>query len=240
MKKLIYFLPFLVLALSCTPKVKQVVEAAPAPVGFASFKDSVSYVLGASNARRLNEILPDSAAIFDDKMYMMGLKDGFDGVPKIGEESEEALITRFQTELEEIQAAEQEKIAAAKKAEAAAFLAENAKKEGVMTTPSGLQYKVLTPGTGAAPIATDKVEVHYEGRLIDGTVFDSSYKRGSTTTFGVGQVIKGWTEALQLMKEGAKYQLYIPSDLAYGNRGSGKIKPGDTLIFDVELIKVVK
>ena len=133
----------------------------------------------------------------------------------------------------------QEEQTAALKAEGEQFLAENAKKEGVVTLPSGLQYKVLQSGDGATPKASDSVECHYEGRLISGTVFDSSYQRGETATFGVTQVIAGWVEALQLMKEGDKWQLYIPYNLAYGERGAGaQIPPFATLIFDVELVKV--
>lgn len=118
------------------------------------------------------------------------------------------------------------------------FLAENAKKEGVMTTPSGLQYEVIKEGAGAHPVAESVVKVHYHGTLIDGTVFDSSVDRGEPISFGLNQVIPGWTEGVQLMKEGAKYKFYIPSDLAYGERGSGSIGPGETLIFDVELIEI--
>lgn len=120
------------------------------------------------------------------------------------------------------------------------FLAENAKKEGVKTTASGLQYKVITQGTGAIPTATDDVKVNYEGRLIDGKVFDSSYKRGEPNTFKANQVIKGWTEALTMMPVGSKWELYIPYDLAYGERGAGNdIKPYETLIFTVELLDIV-
>jgi FKBP-type peptidyl-prolyl cis-trans isomerase len=120
------------------------------------------------------------------------------------------------------------------------FLAENAKKEGVKTLADGLQYKVIKDGTGASPKATDVVSVHYKGTLIDGTEFDSSYKRGQPTEFPVNRVIPGWTEALQLMKEGSKWILYIPSKLAYGERGTpgGPIPPDATLIFEVELLKV--
>ncbi len=118
------------------------------------------------------------------------------------------------------------------------FLEKNAKKDGVITTSSGLQYKVLKEGDGDSPKETDKVEVHYHGTLIDGTVFDSSVDRGESITFPVNGVIPGWVEALQLMKTGAKYKLFIPSDLAYGNRGQGKIGPNSTLIFEVELISI--
>ena len=121
-----------------------------------------------------------------------------------------------------------------------AFLAENEKKEGVKTLPSGLQYRVLKAGDGRQPVKADQVVVHYKGTLIDGREFDSSHKRGEPAKFGVGQVIKGWTEALQLMKEGSKWMLYIPWQLAYGGKGSGKlIGPNETLIFEVELIAVM-
>ncbi len=120
------------------------------------------------------------------------------------------------------------------------FLAENAKKEGVVTLPSGLQYQVLVEGSGKKPLATDRVQCHYEGTLIDGTVFDSSIKRGEPAVFGVNQVIRGWVEALQLMQEGAKWRLYIPYDMAYGEHGAGEmIPPYSALVFDVELIKVL-
>ncbi|MBO5251463.1 MAG: FKBP-type peptidyl-prolyl cis-trans isomerase [Bacteroidaceae bacterium] len=120
------------------------------------------------------------------------------------------------------------------------FLAENAKKEGIITLPSGLQYEVLAEGNGKKPSATDKVKCHYEGTLIDGTLFDSSIKRGQPAVFGVNQVIKGWVEALQLMTEGSKWRLFIPSELGYGAQGAGEmIPPHSTLIFEVELIEVL-
>ncbi len=120
-----------------------------------------------------------------------------------------------------------------------AFLADNAKKDTVKVTNSGLQYEVIKEGTGRSPSASDKVTVHYKGTTLDGTVFDSSYKRGEPATFPLNQVIPGWTEGVQLMKEGAHYRFYIPADLAYGNRGAGRvIEPGATLVFEIELIKV--
>lgn len=126
------------------------------------------------------------------------------------------------------------------KASGEAFLAANAKKDGVVTLPSGLQYEVIKEGAGKKPSATDRVQCHYEGTLIDGTIFDSSVKRGEPAVFGVNQVIKGWVEALQLMQEGAKWRLYIPYDMAYGEHGAGEmIPPYSALIFDVELIKVL-
>ena len=135
--------------------------------------------------------------------------------------------------------AEMAKISEKNKKEGETFLAENKKKEGVKTLPSGLQYKVITEGTGKMPKETDTVTTHYRGTLIDGTEFDSSHKRGQPATFAVKGVIKGWTEALQLMKEGSKWQLFIPSELAYGERGAGQtIGPYATLIFDIELISI--
>ena len=126
------------------------------------------------------------------------------------------------------------------KEEGEAFLAANKAKEGIVTLPSGLQYQVIKEGTGKKPSATDRVECHYEGTLIDGTVFDSSIRRGEPAVFGVNQVIKGWVEALQLMSEGSKWRLYIPQDMAYGEHGAGEmIPPYSALIFDVELIKIV-
>lgn len=133
-----------------------------------------------------------------------------------------------------------EKKAEVEGAKGNAFLEENKKRDGVITTESGLQYEVLKEGVGASPKATDKVKVHYHGTLIDGTVFDSSVERGEPITFGLNQVIKGWTEGVQLMKEGAKYKFYIPQELGYGGRAAGKIPPYSTLIFEVELLEVVK
>lgn len=125
-------------------------------------------------------------------------------------------------------------------AKAAAFLAENAKKAGVKTTASGLQYEVITEGKGARPKATDQVKVHYEGKLVDGTVFDSSVKRGEPVTFPLNQVIPGWTEGVQLMTVGSKYRLVIPAALGYGEQGAGPIPPNAVLVFEVELLDIVK
>jgi len=145
----------------------------------------------------------------------------------------------FQKELMAKQQEAQKAVSAKAKAEGEAFLAANATKDGVVTLPSGLQYKVITPGSGASPKASDTVSVHYRGRLIDGTEFDSSYKRNEPTSFPVGGVIPGWTEALQLMKVGAKWELYVPAKLAYGDRGAGGlIPPGATLVFEVELLSI--
>ena len=155
--------------------------------------------------------------------------------------TEQEVMTVFQEYQQQMMEKQQQARAAAgetNKAEGEKFLAENAKKEGVVTLPSGLQYKVLTAGTGPKPTAEDTVTVHYRGTLIDGTEFDSSYQRNAPVSFPLGNVIPGWTEGLQLMEEGSKWELYIPSDLAYGPGGSGPvIGPNATLIFEVELLK---
>ncbi len=190
----------------------------------------VSYALGMSVA---NNILASGVKNLEVEEFAKAVKAVLANEPmELSIDEAQEVLTVYFTKLQE----EQVK---GLKAEGEAFLAENAKQEGVVTLPSGLQYKVLNAGTGATPKATDSVECHYEGRLINGTVFDSSYQRGETATFGVNQVIAGWVEALQLMKEGDKWQLYIPYNLAYGERGAGaQIPPYSTLIFDVELIKV--
>ena len=147
--------------------------------------------------------------------------------------------TFFKEKMESNMKARDEKRYGANRDAGKQFLAENARKDSVITLPSGLQYKVLVKGNGKVPQLTDKVKVHYEGRLLDGTVFDSSYKRGEPSEMTPKQVIKGWTEALTMMPEGSKWQLYIPYDLAYGDREAGQIKPYSMLIFDVELIEIV-
>ena len=148
------------------------------------------------------------------------------------------VLMDYQKEQEEKFVKEMQTKAGENKTKGAAFLAENGKKAGVKTTASGLQYKVITEGKGKMPKATDVVEVNYEGKLLDGKVFDSSYERGEPIEFPLNQVIAGWTEGLQLMKEGGKYEFYIPSDIAYGEAGNSGIEPNSTLIFTVELLKV--
>ena len=171
----------------------------------------------------------------DTNLILQGMRDAMgDKEPLMTMEEARAAIM-------ELQQVSRNKVAEQNKKKGAAFLAENAKKEGIQTTASGLQYKELKVGTGATPTASDKVKVHYVGSLLSGREFDSSSQRGEPVTFEVGQVIKGWAEGLQLMKEGGKYQLFIPSDLAYGDLGAGKgIGPGETLVFEVELIEVIK
>lgn len=193
-------------------------------------------------ALRMSERMVGDGMVMDVDAYALGMRDAFEGAEaRLTDEEINAEMVAFQGKLEAEREAEQA-VAADGNAEAgAAFLAENAQREGVVVTESGLQYEVVTAGEGQSPSPEDQVEVHYRGTLIDGTVFDSSYDRGQTVTFGVTQVIPGWTEALQLMKEGAKYNLYIPSELAYGAGGAGQvIGPNSTLIFEVELIAIVE
>lgn len=198
----------------------------------------VAYSIGLSIGTNFN----NQGLELDPAFVNQGIVDAMSGnEPKLNEAEMQEVMMRFQqAQMEKMQAKQGEE--ASKNAEAsAAFLAENATKDGVVTTESGLQYKVITEGTGAKPGPTDTVEVHYRGTLIDGTEFDSSYRRGETVSFPVNGVIAGWTEALQLMQEGAKYELYIPSDLAYGPGGTGgPIGPNQALIFEVELVSVAK
>lgn len=191
--------------------------------------DKVSYALGMSIGHQLQQMSATELNIDD---FAQAIKDVFAAKAQLTDaEAQTAVQTFFQQKAEEQ--------AAAAKAEGENFLAKNAKKPGVKTLPSGLQYEVLREGNGRKPSATDEVECHYEGTLINGQVFDSSYRRGETATFGLNQVIKGWTEGLQLMQEGAKYRFFIPYNLAYGEQGAGQaIPPYAALIFDVELIKV--
>ncbi len=172
---------------------------------------------------------------------MQGMKDNQSEQPKMTAEEIKATMTAFQEIMRQKQMEAMGKQAEGNKIKGKAFLEANKTKEGVKITASGLQYKVIKEGDGPTPKPEDKVKCHYKGTLIDGTVFDSSYQRNQPAVFPVKGVIKGWTEALQLMKVGAKYMLYISSDLGYGDRGAGKaIGPGATLIFEVELLSIEK
>ncbi|MBP5527262.1 MAG: FKBP-type peptidyl-prolyl cis-trans isomerase [Bacteroidales bacterium] len=194
--------------------------------------DKLSYALGLNIGHQLKEMGLKDSLVIDD--HAAAIADVLQGRPaQMNHEEAHHVLEQFFTDLEE----RQQKAA---KADGEAFLAENKNKAGVVTLPSGLQYEVLVEGTGRQPKASDTVRCHYEGTLIDGTVFDSSYRRGEPAEFGLRQVIAGWTEGVQLMKEGAKYKFYIPYNLAYGEHGAGNsIPPFAALIFTVELIKVL-
>ncbi len=202
-----------------------------------SQKDKVSYSMGMD----IGMTLKSQSIDFDPALLARGIKDAISGQKPLmtNQEIRETLAT-FQKEMMAKQQELAKQLGEKNKKEGEAFLAENKKKEGIKTLSSGLQYKVTKAGTGKKPKATDTVTVNYRGTLIDGKEFDSSYSRGKPVTFPVNGVIPGWTEALQLLEEGAKWQLFIPSNLAYGERGTpgGPIGPNATLIFDVELISV--
>ncbi|GAC1587152.1 MAG: FKBP-type peptidyl-prolyl cis-trans isomerase [Hymenobacter sp.] len=203
-----------------------------------SHQAQVSYIIGRDLARNFAQ----QGLELDVDTLAGALKEGLQGLPsRLTQEEMQAAMQQLQEQMggaDDDQSPDPNSMND-HKSEGVAFLAENAKKPGVTTLPSGLQYEVLAQGTGRKPTLGSSVTTHYHGTLINGTVFDSSYQRGQPATFPVNGVIAGWTEALQLMPEGSKYRLYIPADLAYGKRGAGRDIPGDTaLIFDVELLKV--
>ena len=199
--------------------------------------DKLSYALGIGIGSQLAGMGAKELNIDD---FAQAIKDVISGSQlKVDNVEAQTLVQNFFQEQEAKQQAAAAEAGKAAKAEGEAFLAENGKKEGIVTLPSGLQYQVLKEGNGKKPSATDQVVCHYEGTLIDGTVFDSSYQRNQPATFGLNQVIPGWTEGVQLMQEGAKYRFFIPYNLAYGERGAGaQIPPFAALVFDVELIEV--
>lgn len=201
--------------------------------------DKLSYALGHNIGHQLIGMGLQKSLNIDD--YAAAIRDVLEGrQPMMSHTEANAVLEHFFNELEERQQAEAAERGRNAKAEGEAFLAENKKRAGVVTTASGLQYEVVKQGTGRQPKASDTVRCHYEGTLIDGTVFDSSYRRGKPADFGLRQVISGWTEGVQLMKEGAVYKFYLPYNLAYGERGAGAdIPPYAALIFTVELIKVL-
>jgi len=204
----------------------------PASLVLKTQKDKFSYALGMNNGKRLGESLRKQSVPFDPAILARGMKDGLAGGKTLLTDQE------AQATMDEVRKDLIKKQQAAGKKEGDDFLAANKGKEGVVVLPSGLQYKILTAGTGPKPTASDTVSCNYKGMLINGTEFDSSYKRGQPTKFPVGGVIKGWTEALQLMPVGSKWQLFIPSDLAYGEGGNQGIPPNSTLIFEVELVSI--
>jgi FKBP-type peptidyl-prolyl cis-trans isomerase FklB len=229
---LIALISFLSAGLFAQAKKKPVVHTTAAPVPLKTQTDSLSYSIGCMVANfykqqgieHINTVQVTNAI----NAEMKG------GKPLLDQQQAQQVLMAY------VEKAKADKASVAKK-EGAAFMAENKTKPEVVTTASGLQYQILTTGTGAKPTATDKVKCNYEGRLINGTVFDSSEKQGHAIEFPVNGVIRGWTEALQLMPVGSKWRLFVPSDLAYGDQQMGPdIKPGSTLIFDVELLDIVK
>ena len=216
-------------------------SAAKKEVSLDTQEQKISYLMGLDSGK--NILSMDMG--FDQDAFLSGQDAGLtDAQPSLSEEQINEAVAIFRDQMmakEQTMQKEQEGMVALQSdtnaIEGAEFLALNGAKEGVTTTASGLQYRVLTAGTGSTPTAESTVEVHYAGRLLDGTEFDSSIKRGVPTQFGVTQVIAGWTEGLQLMTEGSKWEFYIPADLAYGPGGTGPIGPNATLIFEVELLQ---
>ena len=213
-------------------------SATQQPLKLTTQKEKLSYAIGMN----IGQSMKKDALDIDPAILTRALKDALAGSkPQMTEEEAKAVITTFRNEMIAKKQAEEKKISDANKQAGEQFLATNKTREGVITLPSGLQYKVIKQGDGPKPTATDTVETNYRGTLINGTEFDSSYKRGEPATFPVNQVIKGWTEALQLMPVGSKWQLFIPADLAYGPRSpSPEIGPNSALIFDIELLSIKK
>jgi FKBP-type peptidyl-prolyl cis-trans isomerase FklB len=204
---------------------------------FKTGSDSVSYSIGQNIGGNLKD--PFMNINFD--LLMRGIKDAVKGEKLLTDDQMQNVMMAFNQKLIAHRQEESRVVGEQKKIVGQKFLDENSKQEGVVVLPSGLRYKVLVQGTGISPKPEDKVKVHYTGTLIDGTKFDSSYDRNEPAVFGVTQVIKGWTEALQLMKVGDKWQLFIPSELAYGENGAGNvIGPNEVLIFEVELLDVIQ
>jgi FKBP-type peptidyl-prolyl cis-trans isomerase FklB len=221
-----------------TPATKRPATAAKSatPLTLKTQKDKFSYSLG----MKMGENLHKQSVPVDPAILARGLKDGLAGAKTLLTDDEaQAAIMEVQNDMRKKQQDKMQEVGTANKKEGTAFLAANKAKEGVVTLPSGLEYKILKEGTGPKPTASDTVVCNYRGTLINGTEFDASSKHGGPATFPVGGVIKGWTEALQLMPVGSKWQLFVPSDLAYGDRGAGgDIGPDATLIFDVELLSI--
>jgi len=226
-------------ATSKTPAKKTTTTSPSAAAPLTSRKQKFSYALGMNIATGLGANLKKQGVEVDWSLLAQGIKESASGKARLTEEEAKTVLNEVQNDVKKEQQEKMKEAGDKNKTEGEAFLAANKDKEGVKTLASGLQYKVLAEGTGPKPTPSDTVVCNYRGTLTNGTEFDSSYKRGEPATFPVGGVIKGWTEALQLMPVGSKWQLYIPSGLAYGERGAGAdIGPNATLIFDVELISI--
>lgn len=228
---------------ACQPNTQEKADAPALSAEKMTETQKQSYAMGAS----MGLFIADRKAQFEEmglEFDVAALQQGFaEGMADTAQFDRPQLQELAQAGEQAFRAKQQEKAQAAAEEnieKGAAFLAENAKKDGVVTTESGLQYEIIEQGEGASPAATDTVKVHYRGTLIDGTQFDSSYDRGEPIEFPLNRVIPGWTEGVQLMQEGGKFRFYIPSELGYGARGQGQITPNSTLIFDVELLEVIK
>ena len=219
-----------------TPAKPHTATGTKTPLALKTDKDKVSYAIGVNIGKSMRKDTVD----VDPAIFSRGMKDAMAGGKLLLTDDEiKATLTKLQTDLRARQEVAMQKAGEINKKAGDDFLAQNKTKEGVVALPDGLQYKILKEGNGPKPAATDSVVCNYRGTLIDGTEFDSSYKRGQPATFPVNGVIKGWTEAVQLMPVGSKWQLFVPADLAYGNRGAGPdIGPNATLIFEVELLSI--
>ncbi len=200
-----------------------------------NYTDTISYIIGSDIGKNLEK----NMIMINQDVFIKAFAEGKDNKDTLfTEEQKQAIMNKLQQELQKKQQAKLTVEAEINKGEGKKFLDENKKKDGVIVLSSGLQYRVIKAGTGPKPLATDKVTVNYEGKLLNGKIFDSSYERKEPATFPLNGVIKGWTEGVQLMNTGSVYEFFIPSDLAYGDRGTQGIPPGSTLIFKVELISI--
>lgn len=203
--------------------------------GDAGTNEKISYVVGYDLFNKVQSNFEE----VDVDAFFKGIQDAVEGSPEMSKKEMKQTMAMFKQKMQQKQMEKTKKVLEKNKAEGAAFMDENKGKEGVKTLDNGIQYIVIKEGTGKSPQKTDKVKCHYKGMTIDGEVFDSSYKRGEPAEFKLDQVIQGWTETIPKMKTGGKWKIFIPADLAYGNRGAGKvIEPGSTLIFEVELISI--
>lgn len=228
----------LVLAVAAFPFLVWAADKAGAPApALKTFEEKLGYIMG----REIGQSINEAPSKIDINAFIRGVQEAVQKRPStMSPEDEEAIKNEFSSRMQAEQAAKAAALAEENRKDEEAFLAKNKSAKGVVTTASGLQYEVITPGTGATPKETDRVKVNYRGTLLDGTEFDSSYARNQPAVFAVNGVIPGWTEALQLMKLGGKYRIWVPSKLAYGARGAGRaIGPNAMLIFEVEPIEIV-